>query len=705
MAFLGLLCEVGRHTPGLFAGALRPLLLVPDTYYMETMYARNGGLQFGTPASLREGEWFFKRARDWDSMEHRQCRLVKIASFLFHRHKESLEALLSARERWQNAVQKEDGNERWRQHTQALIATFDQKNWKEVELPDGSKGLAFEEPEHLKTPREQLAQCEKQILLLTLPMTCRKMIDEGSGLDSEEIPAFIKRSKDLVGFEPEDRDAARIAPVASSLLGTAAVLFLLHRDWLRNNPDEEMWCIEVLNQTLVAPPPWPEFDMPESVGNHDWDHFACEIAVVIWSESPTEELARERIFHLTFAKHYTAAGALLRRAFERRKDLGEGFWQLVNLVLEWAAIRWEIRDAQYRDEKPDFTEWVSEAKERFLTGKFGAAMPDWGVRSLLDGRLWAANSHPRYLGKDALHLLTRISRIDAQQIQATFAGMFLPAQAADNSERERFLKFWDQAQVMCLAGTHFYDEKGQEIARTLTEAGLPYNTDNWVLEQLAVVVGQMRPEDKPERFWQPILALGARAEHWVDRFLDHWFMDAKKMMDPAVFVGEWKRMIDFCLASEAWDVEGGRAGFNLPSLWMSLMGLPRFTTSLWRDDDAAMVEEAGEHFVKVAGHVLGSAHNAVHFFSWLTEASAKGIRKQLLRPIADVGLSASNSWWEERHLPKVMARYLGLVWDEHATALEKGTELKKIFLSLVHRTAGTQEPLAMELQTRIAQGN
>ena len=702
MAFLGMLCEVGRYAPGLLVGTLRPLLLVPDTYYMETMYAGSGELQYGTPASIREGEWFFKLAREWDSMEHRQRRLVDIASYLFHCHEETREALMLAGERWRKAIEKQEGNERWRRHTQALIATFDQGNWKEVDLPDGSKGLAFEEPEHLKTPPEQLARSEKQMLLLTLPMTCRRMIDERKGLNDEEIPAFIERSKGLIGFEPEDKDAARIAPVAGSLLGTAAVLFLLHRDWLRSNPDEERWCIEVLDQTLADPPPWPEFDMPEAVGNHDWEHFACEIAAVVWSESPMEASARERVFHLAFAKHYTAAGTLLRMAFERREDLGNEFWRLVNLVIEWAAIRWEIRDAQYSDEKPDFTDWVSEARTRFLTGKFGTAMPGWGEHSLREGKLWAANNHPRYLGQDDIHLLTRIPRIDAQQMQATFAGVFLPAQATDDSERDRFLKFWDQALLMCLAGTRFYDDKGQELPSTLTEAGLPYDSHNWVLERLAVVVVQMRSEEKPERYWQPILALGARAEHWVDRFLNHWFMDARKAMDSAVFVGEWKRMIDFCLASEAWGVQGGRAAFHLPSLWMSLMGLPRFTTSLWQDDDAALVEEAGPHFARVAGHVLRSAQNAVHFMAWLTEASAKGIRKPLLKPISEVGLAASDSWWREKHLPKVVARYLSLVWDEHASAFEGDSELQKVFLSLVHRTAATQEPLAIDLQGRIA---
>lgn len=701
IAFLGMLCEVGRYAPGLFAGALRPLLLVPDTYYMETAYAAQGGLQFGTPASFREGERFFNLAREWDSMEHRKRRLVDIASYLFHRHKDTREALLSARERW-SSVSKQ-GDERWHRHTEALIATFDEENWKEVELPDGSRGLAFEEPEHLRSPPDQLARSEKQMLLLTLPMTCRRMIDEGSRLDDGEIPAFVQRSRDLIGFEPEDKDAVQISPVAGSLLGTIAVLFLLHRDWLRNNPDQEKWCLEVLDQILAEPPPWSEFDMPESIGNHDWEHFACEVAPIIWAEDPGNEVARERIVRLALAKHYSAAGALLFRAFERRQALGDGFWQLVNLLLEWAAMRWEVRDAQYSGEQPDLTKWASDAAHRFLAGEFTTAMPRWGERSLKEGKLWAAHNHPHYLGEGDLHLLSRIPRMDAQQVQATFASVFLPAQATDDSERARFFEFWDQALVMCLAGTRFFDEKGDEIPSTLTEAGLPYDSDRWVLERLAVVVGQMRPEEKPDRYWQPILALGARAEHWVEHFLDHWFMDAKKSLTPAAFVHEWTRMIDFCLGSEAWAVQGGRAGFHMPSLWMCLVGLPRFTTSLWQDDDAAIIEEASEYFAKVSTHVLTSADNAAHFLSWLTEASAKAIRSRLLKPIADIGLAASDRWWKERHLAKVMARYLDLVWNENASTFEQDAKQKTVYLSLVHRTARTQEPLAIELQKRIAE--
>lgn len=368
-------------------------------------------------------------------------------------------------------------------------------------------------------------------------------------------------------------------------------------------------------------------------------------------------------------------------------------------------MRWEARNAQFSGEQSDLTQWVSEVRGRFLADKFATTMPRWGERSLKEGKLCAACNHPKCLGKGYLHLFSRIPRMDGQQIQATFASVFLPAQATDDLERARFFEFWDQALVMCLAGTRFFDEKGDEIPAALTEAGRPYDYDSWILRRLAVVVGQMRLDEKPERYWRPILALGARAGHWVEDFLDYWFMDAKKSLKPATFVQEWTRMIEFCLGSEAWTEQGEHVRFHMPFLWMCLMGIPRFTTSLWQDKDAEIVEQASDHIAKVSTHVLTSANSAVRFLSWLSKSSAKGIRGRLLKPVADVGLTASDCWWRERHLARVMARFLGLVWDEHASNFEKDAEHKKIFLSLVHRTAKTQEPLAMELQNRMAARN
>ena len=168
--------EVGRYSPNLFAAVLQPLLLVPDFYYLERMYERRGGLQFGTPRVLHEGEWIWKLARTWDNMEHRSYRLINIAAQLFYSHEDTNKAISINLENWHKG--KWDGNEDWNSFVEILIETFNQDNWKEVQLDDGTQILAFQTPERLQPTTEQQEISRKQYLAMTRPFECRKLLDD-----------------------------------------------------------------------------------------------------------------------------------------------------------------------------------------------------------------------------------------------------------------------------------------------------------------------------------------------------------------------------------------------------------------------------------------------------------------------------------------------------------------------------------------------
>lgn len=700
MAILGVLCELGRYSPALFGGVLRPLIIVPDTYYLEALFVGGGHHHFGTPASLQEGEWFMKLARSWDSMLHRRRKLLDIAVHLFHSHAETHDALAAARTHWASRIQ--DGDARWSRYTRQLIAAFDEKNWRPIKLPDGSEGLEYKVPDELKTPPEVVASNEKQMLFLTLPGTCRQMIADGRAMPPNQVAAFLERSKNLYGCEAEDAETAEIAPSANGLLGTVAVLFLLHREWLKATPKEEEWCIRMLNEVLAHPPKASPFDRPDSLTDDNWEHFACEVAPIIWAEQPTDRGARERVGWLALAKHYKAAGILLSRAFQRREALGQGFWQLANLMMDWAVQRFQLPEGRAEESPVDLERWARDAVGRFVAGAYSADDQQWGTRSLKDGKLWAPNNHPQYRGQEDVDLFVRMRAIDDEQVQGAFNGIFYPSQAATEIERGRFLKFWDEALLTCLSGTRYYDEKGREIPSELVEAGIPYKYDQWVLEQLAAIVGQMRSEENPGRYWKPILALGAGAEHWVEDFLARWFIGDTRVKDPNAFVREWRRMVDFCLDAKAWQSKNEWGNFRYSALWMRLLGLPRFAMSLWGEEDSSMLGGMATYFAKVVPHVFRTAHSAVHFLSWLTHASAKELRLPLFGSVAEAALKASDRWWSEERLSSEMSRYLSQLWLEHSGHLDSVREDRKLLFGVVHRAAGTQDPLAMELQARIA---
>ncbi|MCI0560632.1 MAG: hypothetical protein MN733_19270, partial [Nitrososphaera sp.] len=223
-ALIGMLSEVGRYDPSLLATTLRPLLLVPDCYQLEDLYARQGGYNFGTPFSIHDGEWFWKLAREWDSMKHRKLRLIDIASYLFHGHEKTREALLDARERWRETLTTVDGQQK--RYIETLIATFDLANWKEMSLPDGTVGLAFQLPEQFQASPEQVELQAKHLLLLHRPVECRTRLDEGQPVEQEKVGEFLSQVKSLNNFEPDD-SLKEVAPPANAICGTIAVLVRL----------------------------------------------------------------------------------------------------------------------------------------------------------------------------------------------------------------------------------------------------------------------------------------------------------------------------------------------------------------------------------------------------------------------------------------------------------------------------------------------
>lgn len=234
------------------------------------------------------------------------------------------------------------------------------------------------------------------------------------------------------------------------------------------------------------------------------------------------------------------------------------------------------------------------------------------------------------------------------------------------------------------------------------EIGLPFEYDNWVLERLAIVVAQMRPEEQPDRFWQPILGLGPNGEHWIDRFLTHWFMDAKRIAKHDLFTYHWKQMLEYCLSSDSWIGVRSPFSYHLPELWLCMIGISNIIGSLWTEEDQDIIASMEKYFIKIAPHIYHDRYEAVHLINWLSEPTSKSIRLQMLEPISLVAKQNSDYWWEEQRLITAIARYLDLLWDSHHKDLQLHAEKRRIFDDLLHETAARHDPIALELQARIS---
>lgn len=695
LAWLGVLSEIGRHSPHLFMSTLQPLLLVPHTYYFEKLYERQGGHRFGTPYDFQGGEWFWKLTREWDTMEHRRYQLLNIAAQLFYSHEDTKRAIQNARENWSETQW--DSSEDWIKFVELLIETFNQDNWKEAQLADGTTGFAFYAPKHLQPTSEQQDRSRLQLLLMQRPIECRTILDEKRSLDGLQIRDFLDQIKSISDIHFDDPDRASLYSPANSVAGTIAVLVNLHRNWLKSNPKEEKWCIAKLFEIYRDPPKWPDFDFPESVGNDTWEHFLCECVPVFWSENPQSKEWREFVANLVLVKHYSALQILLKRSFERRDQLGNSFWELVSFVLDWTIFGFEIRSNKAFNKIPN---WHKKSSRKFINRKYSFSLLEWGKEALEKSQLQINYDHSRFHGGDDIPLYNRIAHVDFSQIQHVFSDIFMPNQAVNDSERELFFQFWDQALLYSLIRTKYYDKHGNEFSAEDIEVTLPYDYDYWILQTIANVILQMRQNENAKRYWEPILALGPRAEHWVERFLSHWFMDRRKSENIDDFIYHWKSMLSYCFSTKIWSNQK-HFSYHSPKLLSNLLGFASFGGSLWEEDDGGIIHAMQEYFINAIPHIFRDSTSAARMIAWLSTKSAYHIRVEVLESISLSVNEQRDHWWQEDRLPTALARYLTTLWDEHRRDLQSSDSIRKAFEGLLHRVASLHEPLALELEIRI----
>jgi len=499
------------------------------------------------------------------------------------------------------------------------------------------------------------------------------------------------------------------------MCGIAAVLIRLARAWLEGNPRHKAWCVETLIGTISSPPPWGEFDLPESVGSHDWEHFACEALPVLWAEQPENPTYRKAVGHLVFSKHYGAASQLMRACFESRETLGSEYWLVVDLMIKWAFIRWDLIRARNTTERKRALEAGDAAMTGFLDRKRARPLRDWLPKLL---RKTTATPTLSTWARLALDLGDRRHRgyrsgairgevyvthpaIDFGQLKSMFDGAFGLDAAHSHAERIRFVSLWQNALDVSLASTRPVDAAGHPL--DLEKAGAETATDFeiWVLEQIALVVSQMTPEEQPRRLWVPILALGVHADFRARRFLGSWYVRARESCPKGRFLAYLREMIEFALATRSWRGVG-RSARESPGLWLELLGILRFSKPIWTDDDRTVVRELAPLFERALPFVLNGSHESARFLDWLADSSAQDVRLRLFGQIADYALEADDSWLRAYKLDDQIARFLCCLWANHQTELTADAAGMQRYRSLLARLADLQNPIALELQHTIS---
>lgn len=693
-AFLGMLAEVGRYAPRLFLDELQPLLLSLQIYGHEDLAERQSLGMFGIPFSFRDGQRFFELAQEWSTMKHRQRKLIEIATHRFHSDKEMQAALMAAAREWHETLTPED--ERLTHLAKYLEAWFDPANWKEADA-EGVPALVFNLPNKL-LPSEEDRELEfVGSSSYFLPLRCRQILDSKDELAEDNIPELLSVAKKLHSIKVSDLPSSLPQNPANAVCGVAAVLVIKAQQWLNRHPSEKQWCEGVIKDTLAYPPPWPNFDIPESIGSWTWEHFLCDAVPVLWAGNPDNPTWRSCAARLIFAKHYAAASLLMRHCFELREALGPSFWQLVDLMLEWAAKRWEIVRAHAKGDALDVAPWAKKLIKQFSVGRVSRVDPNWGERAVKDGVIRRSGHQSGAPHGSFYYVEPAIALV---QVHSTFQDVLQLSQALDARERGRFQKFWGQALVVALSKTRFYDRDQHSAPLGAAEAEIPTDYENWVLEKIPLLIAEMEPNEHPEELWKAILRPGPSADLWVGRFLSAWFHEARNVCQPDCFVEYWRGMFSFCETCSLW-TKPTSFSHELPRLWLQLVGFPRFSKGVWLDEDRGILASVADLFVRAMDHILPGSYEIARLLDWACSPIAKSLRLSMLEPLALFAVDASGEWWQKDELAQDVARYLYCLWNDHQSELKKDAISLGHFRKLLQRAASLHIPLALELQKTI----
>ena len=186
VAFLKVLCDIGRRDPALFEGSIRPLLAVPEIYFWDII-TREYGRAHLMDRAAKHGPWFVELAKNFHELEHRALDLRHVAPELFLNRPRTRAFFDKARRSWE-ARMRVAPEDQFREFLQELVILFDIENYSFEEHSNRGPVLVNVRVRELEAERaEERRASEERDLVRYLPVCSRQLITEGTGLPADQL--------------------------------------------------------------------------------------------------------------------------------------------------------------------------------------------------------------------------------------------------------------------------------------------------------------------------------------------------------------------------------------------------------------------------------------------------------------------------------------------------------------------------------------
>ncbi|MDP1826606.1 MAG: hypothetical protein Q8L48_25270 [Archangium sp.] len=695
VALLGVLCDVGKRQRALFEGPLKPLLSAAEPYVWEITKRVQGHrpLMMGP---FNNSEFFINLARRFHGLEHRNFDLRHIAQSLLFEQPAMRAYFDGAREAWsaQPAL-----SERISESQQQLAVMLNFKNYERRNDPKLGQVLvnveALRQQEALVDERQA---ADDQMVIMTFPMRCRTILDEGKVLTGEQLAglwAQWERIRELAQGGPalpsgEERFGTEYA---DAIAGGVAV-FLWHADWCALDAARRPLLTEAVREFLAKPPERREFDNDHSVSTWTSDCFATDAVALLWLEDPADQEWRRAIAGAAFSQRYVATRLLFDRCAGARRTLAEDFSRLRRLALEWAFLRVRVdllrrvpREALSLDQdslerlQRNLTHWEVEKIEAFVSAS-SLGMP----------RAWTDCDDPdRFREVDALRRRPDPPPLDLRVIRCAHEWLPLPDQAQDEREREEVIHFWRSALRLVVA------RPAADLRRR--ESQYPHEEERWVLERVGALVLQLRASEQAELLWQPVIDLHSEGNDWPEAFAYSLHRHAlTAQQTPSTYPSLVRSMVQSAFV----DVEGKRRWASHEGVWDALLGVDGWSTAMWEPRHLATVSAMQDVFRLWMEKVPIHGRRLAGFATWLARPVGLPLRFAAMTWL--LGLVRVEKRREPRDVDEAedpVANLLNVVWAEQEATLRADVEAFQAFRALLGWLGDRQNQLGLELLGRL----
>jgi hypothetical protein len=227
----------------------------------------------------------------------------------------------------------------------------------------------------------------------------------------------------------------------------------------------------------------------------------------------------------------------------------------------------------------------------------------------------------------------------------------------------------------------------------------PHADEEWVLENVAAVLLQLRPTEEPELFWAVIIDLHSEAHDWPEKFLNalHRFALSSEQT-PASYSPLIRQIVQRAFS----DIDGTRRWPLHEDVWDALIGIHWWVSDLWDERHA-------QHVISIWDVISCWMENAPHnggrlgkFARWLAKPAAGTVRLRTLTWFQELlHADEESSAYRYENFEDDLAKLLNVVWDQDQIQLRAMSESFAAFQGLLAWLVVRQNSLGMELQGRI----